>query len=215
MLIPGQIELDKLSEKALEKISGEPQEDILLWTKQLEPNSCAVNAQCFVINSLKDTRIPEAEMIRKARELRIYDDNGTVPADVGKLAEAYGLECERIENGTLEQIEAIQNAGGKVIAGISCIKLAYPQMFGFFRADHAVQVIGVDRNDPENVRVLLNDPGRDDGRGLSVPAYIFLDSWKTSKNFMTAIYPEITGDGMLAEREVQPHKEAVRMRQEK
>lgn len=187
----GQIELDKLTDKALENISGDLVNEIPQWSKQLEQNSCAVNAQRFVINSLKDTNYSEAELIQTDKEMNIYHDYGTVPADVGKLAEAYGLECEKIENSSLEEMERIHDAGGKTIVTINSLKLAYPDLFGFYRADHAVQVVGVDRNDPNDVRVILNDPGREDGAGLSVPVDVFMKTWDTGNRFVAAVYPEV------------------------
>lgn len=192
MLYPGQIEWGKLTDKALENISGDPINEIPLWSKQLEQNSCAVNAQKFVINALKDTNYSEKELIQTARDLNIYHDFGTVPADVGKLAEAYGLECEQIHNSSLRELEQIHDAGGKTIVTINSMKLAYPEVFGFYRADHAVQVVGIDRNDPNDIRVILNDPGREDGAGLSVPEDIFMKTWNTGNRFVAAIYPEVT-----------------------
>lgn len=192
MFHPGQIEWEKLTDKALENISGDSINEIPLWSKQLEQNSCAVNTQRFVINALKDTQYSEEELIQAARELNIYHDFGTAPADVGKLAEAYGLECEQIQNSSLEELERIHDAGGKTIVTINSMKLAYPEVFGFYRADHAVQVIGIDRNDPKDVRVILNDPGREDGAGLSVPADMFMKTWDTGNRFAVAVYPEVT-----------------------
>ena len=110
------------------------------------------------------------------------------------MADAYGLAYEQSYQGTLEDIEAIHNAGGKVIACINGLKLQNPNLFGFFRADHAVQVVGIDRNDPEDVRVILNDPGQPKGAGLSVPADLFLKTWNTSNRFTVAIYPEVEKD---------------------
>ena len=192
MFHPGQLEWGKLTDKALEKISGDPLNEIPLWSEQLEQNSCAVNAQKFVINALKDTQYSEEELIQVARDLNLYHDFGTVPADVGRLAEAYGLECEQIQNSSLEELERIHDAGGKTIVTINSMKLAYPELFGFYRADHAVQVVGIDRNDPNDIRVILNDPGREDGAGLSVPKDIFMNTWNTGNRFVAAIYPEVT-----------------------
>lgn len=189
---PGQIELDKLTDAAMEYISGDLQEDLSQWSRQSEQSSCAINAQRFVINALTDSDISEEEIIKKATDLKIYhEDVGTYPVDTGKLSEAYGLEYEQVEQAALEDLEGVHEAGGKTIVGINHLKLAYPNLFGFYRADHAVQVVGIDRNDPEDVRVILNDPGRDDGKGLSVPADVFLKTWDTSKRFMVAIYPEV------------------------
>lgn len=188
---PGQIEPEKLTDEALEKISGDVMRDIPQWSKQSEANSCAVNAQRFVINALKDAKYSEAELIETAKEQKLYRSSGTAPADVGKLVEVYGLECEQISNGSLEELERIHQAGGKTIVTINSMKLAYPDLFGFYRADHAVQVVGIDRNDPGDVRVILNDPGRQDGAGLSVPADVFMKTWDTGNRFVAAVYPEV------------------------
>lgn len=188
-LVPGQIELEKLTDEAMENISGDIMTDIPLWTRQSEPSSCAINSQCFAINALTGKNITEQELIQQAEALNIYDGNGTAPYDVGKLAELHGLEYEQMEKATLEDIEDVLDSGGKVITGISSVKMLYPHMFGFFRADHAVEVIGIDRNDPEDVRVILNDPGRENGAGVSIPEDVYMKAWKGSNRHMVGIYP--------------------------
>ena len=165
----GQIELDKLTPTALENISGTPEMDIPLWTLQSEKNSCAVNCSSFILRSEVDPQLTEARLIQEGQELKLYDPSlGTYFDDVGALCEVHGMERELQTGATLE--------------------MAYPNRFGFFRADHAVQVVGIDRNDPEDVRVILNDPGRPDGQGLSVPEKVFLKAWATSGNSLAALY---------------------------
>ena len=185
----GQIILDKLTPAALENISGTPEKDIPLWTHQSQQNSCAVNYASFILRSEVDPQLTEARLIREGMELNLYyPDVGTYFHDVGALCEVHGMERELQTGATLEDIEQIQEGGGKVIAMISSLKMAYPNRFGFFRADHAVQVVGIDRNDPDDVRVILNDPGRPDGQGLSVPKDVFLKAWATSGHSLAAIY---------------------------
>lgn len=189
-LHPGQIELDKLTDRALKNISGDIRSDIPLWHHQLEPNSCAVACQDFALRGAGNDTISEQQLIDEGRRLGVYRDEGTYYHEIGLLAERHGMERETLQNATLEQIEQIHDAGGKVIALVSCMKMAYPNAFGFWRSDHAVEVIGIDRNDPQDVRVILNDPGREDGQGLSVPAKVFENAWKTSKKSLVALYPK-------------------------
>lgn len=189
-LLPGQIELDKLSDRAMENISGDVRNDIPLWHYQLEPSSCAVACQDFALRGTGNDTVSEQQLIDEGRQLGIYRDQGTYYHEIGLLAERHGMEREMLQNAALEQIEQIHDAGGKVIALVSCMKMAYPNAFGFWRSDHAVEVIGIDRNDPQDVRVILNDPGREDGQGLSVPAKVFEKAWKTSKNSLVALYPK-------------------------
>lgn len=185
----GQVDLEKLTPAALENISGTPEQDIPLWTLQSENNSCAVNCSSFILRSEVDPRLTEGKLIQEGREQNLYfPDIGTYFKDVGALCEAHGMEREMLTNVTLEDIEHIQDGGGKVIAMVSALRMAFPNRFGFFRADHAVQVVGIDRNDPEDVRVILNDPGRQDGQGLSVPEKVFLKAWATSGYSLAALY---------------------------
>lgn len=186
---PGQVILEKLTDDALSKMSGDPVHDIALWNLQSEQNSCAVASQCFALRAEVDPGITEAQLIQEGKEKGLYrSETGTFGDDVGKLAEAHGMSREYLESSSLEQIETIQNSGGKVIALISAERMAFPRLFGFFRADHAVQIVSVDRNDPENVRVILNDPGRMDGQGISVPESTFLKAWRTSNNTIITLH---------------------------
>jgi hypothetical protein len=50
-------------------------------------------------------------------------------------------------------------------------------------ANHAVQVIGIDRSDPGRPMVVLNDPGHPDGRGMLVPLDEFAGAWQDSGCF--------------------------------
>lgn len=186
---PGQIVLERLSEDALRNMSGDPVHDIPLWKRQSEQYSCVASCESFVLRSEVNPEITEAQLIREGTEREIYNpERGILLKDIGKLAESHGMIRECIQNSSLEQIENIQNDGGKVIALVSGGKMAFPNRFGFFRADHAVQVVSIDRNDPKDVRVILNDPGREDGQGISVPADIYLRAWRTGKNTIIALY---------------------------
>lgn len=53
-------------------------------------------------------------------------------------------------------------------------------------ANHAVQVIGIDRSDPDNPVVILNDPGQPNGQGIRVNADDFVDAWQDSDRFMVS-----------------------------
>ena len=55
-------------------------------------------------------------------------------------------------------------------------------------ANHAVEVIGIDRTDPSNVKVILNDPGLPGGRGITYDLEEFQTAWNTSGGFMVSAY---------------------------
>ena len=80
---PGHVELEILTDQTLEKISGDPIQDIPQWGMQSEKNSCAVMAQRFVINALTDQKLSEEELLQTARELGIYGELGSLMKDIG------------------------------------------------------------------------------------------------------------------------------------
>jgi hypothetical protein len=114
------------------------------------------------------------------------------------VLEAYGIPVERGYGGTLEDIEARLTAGEHVIVGVDAHEIwtagevtgddsidDFPGIPGM-DANHAVEVIGVDRSDPANPVVVLNDPGHPEGRGLEVPADEFTDAWADSDHYMVS-----------------------------
>jgi len=51
-------------------------------------------------------------------------------------------------------------------------------------ANHCVEVIGIDRSDPQHPQVIVNDPGHPDGKGMSIPLDQFEDAWANSNNLL-------------------------------
>ncbi|MGN1025999.1 MAG: hypothetical protein ACI4P4_06305, partial [Faecousia sp.] len=86
-LHPGQIELDKLTDRALENISGDIRNDIPLWHHQLEPSSCALACQDFALRGTGNDTVTEQQLIDEGRQLGIYRDEGTYYHEIGLLAE--------------------------------------------------------------------------------------------------------------------------------
>ena len=100
------------------------------------------------------------------------------------------------EGATLADLESALSQGRGVIVGVDAEELWTP---GFEADDdtavgdtagipgqdgnHAVQVIGIDRTEGGDPRVVLNDPGHPDGRAVSVSAEEFLDAWQDADNF--------------------------------
>ena len=61
--------------------------------------------------------------------------------------------------------------------------------YPIYGADHAVQVIGIDDSNPQDVRVIINDSGIENGCGRSVPYLEFMESWMPSGGFMVSAFP--------------------------
>ena len=167
-------------------ISGDPEKDMENWHHQTEQNSCAVACQEFVAEQLLDREFSEQELIQLATERGWYDPaTGTPVADVGNILEGLGLEVERQNGVTLAELAEMLDNGEKVIVGVNNMVLANPSMANLpgMSANHAVQVIGIDGTDPDNIQIILNDPGVENGQGIRHDLSTFMTAWSTSGNY--------------------------------
>ena len=175
------------------EINGEPTEviagdleDAENWHIQSEGYSCAISCQEFVAEQLLDREFSEQELIEFAKEKGWYESGvGTTQSDVGNILEALGLNVERVQNCSLEKLVQSLNNGEKVICGVNNMILADYRMADMpgLQANHAVEVIGVDCSDPENVQVILNDPGIENGKAIRHDLDAFLKAWNTGDNY--------------------------------
>lgn len=178
-----------------EQVVGEPGEDMEHWHVQERDDSCAVASQGFVLEELLDQDFTEEELREVAAENGWYVDggeNGGTPTDcLGNLLEYYGLNVERSEGATIQDIEDCLNKGGKVIVGVDADEIWYDEEDSVYAPDganHALEVIGVDYSDPENPMVILNDSGSPDGCGEMVPLDEFVDAWEDSGCLLVEAY---------------------------
>lgn len=145
----------------------------------------------FVAEQLLDREFSEQELVKYATEQGWYDpETGTTLSDVGKLLEALGLEVERESGLTLQDLFNELESGHKLICGVNNMILENPDFADLpgLNANHAVQVIGIDYSNPEDVRVILNDSGVPDGMGRNVSAEAFVKAWNTSGNFAVSAW---------------------------
>ena len=172
--------------EAEDSIFGNPEADIKNWHPQLEMNSCAVACQEYIAEQLLDSDFSEEKMIDFAERRGWYrPETGTTIGDIGKLLESMGLDVERGMQYSVSDLAEELETDGKVIVGVNNMILENPEYADFpgITANHAVQLIGIDASDPENIRVILNDPGVEDGRGKTVPMETFQKAWETSNNY--------------------------------
>lgn len=177
-----------------EAIIGDPAESMENWHMQEEGQSCALVSQEFVLEELTGREYTEDQIIDIAEENGWYDGNGTAPMDVGKVLEHEGIEVERNWDSDISDIEDTLENDGCVIVGLDSDEiwtentegLDLDDAFGIpgSGADHAVQVIGIDKSDLNNPIVIINDPGHPGGCGLAVPLSEFEDAWEDSGNFV-------------------------------
>lgn len=172
-----------------ERMIGEPYEDMETWSPQAEDYSCAIACQEMIAEQLTGQDFSEEKMIALARERGWYDpESGTTMFDVGKVLEELGMTVERQTGATISDLAAALERG-KAICGVNNMLLSAPELFMLpgLRANHAVQVIGIDTSNPDRVEVILNDPGVENGRGIRHSMDDFMKAWKTSGNFMVTV----------------------------
>lgn len=167
---PPRLDAERLRELPNDQIVGEPLEDLKYWHKQETPTSCAVACQDYIIDQLTDVDPTEAELRAIAAENGWYrEGDGTPGFAIGALAEYYGLHSEWEQGLTVEQLQNALEQGDKIIASVDSSLLYYPENPEFIFADiikqgcHAVQITGLDMSNPDDVKVIINDPVMDDG----------------------------------------------------
>lgn len=176
---------------------GDPDSDLQVWHQQERPDTCAIAAQEFILDSVTGQDFSEDALTQEAMANGWYQPGGTALSDVGNLLEAHGVAVEREVGATLQDVARELDSGHKVIAAVNSEDVwnaghpdggslsldAYPGIPGQ-PADHVIEVIGIDQSDPANPEVILNDPGTPGGRGLEVAADDFSQAWAASDNFM-------------------------------
>ena len=162
------------------------------WHMQEGENACAVCSQQFIINEFLDLDLTEEQLCTLAEANGWFDpEEGTPLSDTGNLLEAFGIDTHVNYEGSIQEIKKTLDQGGRVIVAVDSMALwvdgygNYP----IYGADHAVQVIGIDDSNPQDVRVIINDSGIENGCGRSVPYLEFMESWMPSGGFMVSAFP--------------------------
>ena len=156
------------------------------WHVQEEPYSCANACQEFIIDEFLDTDVQEADLNALARENNWLQEEGTMLDDIGNLLEAYGIETHRQMGADFDDVKAALDRGDRVIVGVynAALDDSWCGLFPVTTANHAVEVIGVDDSDPDNIKVIVNDPGVEDGCGKVVSLETFNEARSGSGGFM-------------------------------
>lgn len=158
-------------------------EDVL----QIYPDTCAIKSQQLI---LEDFGIHfTEEQLRNEAMMYGWYNGGTSPEDVGKLLELHGIPVSQYENANIFNLVNELAQGHKVIVGVDSGELwgdnIFDKIFEDNAADHALIVSGVDTSDPNNVKVIVTDPGT----GNLLKEYSmeeFVDAWEDSNCFMMA-----------------------------
>lgn len=153
--------------------------------RQLYNDTCAIKSQQLI---LKDFGLDISEdQLRNEAIMNGWYNGGTSPADVGKLLELHGVGVSQYDNANIFNLVNELAQGHKVIVGVDSGELWETDMcdklFEDSQADHALIVSGVDTSDPNNIKVILTDPGTGDLlKEYSMEQ--FVDAWQDSNCFM-------------------------------
>lgn len=166
-------------------VAGDPASDMQHWEFQGPTGRCALYAQKFVIEEALGREVPIEELVDVAEQHGWFNEaqgGGTVTLNMDKLLEYYGVESEMSFDNDIEDLEQALNNGDNVIVSVDSGQIWYADPNNIFspetQSDHAVQVIGIDRTNPQNPMVVLNDSGTPEGCGELVPLDVFENAWK-------------------------------------
>lgn len=172
-------------------VAGDPETDMQHWEFQGPTGRCAIYAQKFVIEEALGREVPIEELVTVAEEHGWFSDaggGGTTTLNMDKLLEYYGVDHQMSFDNDIDSLENALNDGKNVIVGVDSGQIWYGDENNIFspetNADHAVQVIGIDRTDPGCPMVVLNDSGTPNGCGELVPLDIFENAWNAGDSQM-------------------------------
>lgn len=166
-------------------VSGDPESAMEEWEYQGDTGRCALYAQKFVIEELTDMEIDMEELAGLAEEKGWFsEDSGTPMLNMDKVLHYYGIDSDMSFHNDITDIQECLESGGKIIVAVDADEIWYGENDDLFTpgdgANHAVEVIGFDRTDPDEPMVILNDSGNPNGCGEMVPLETFLDAWEDS-----------------------------------
>lgn len=175
-------------------IIGDPAHAMEAFYPQDANYSCAVVSQGFVIQQLTGQELSEDYLSGMAYANQWYaPGGGTYDHNIGNILLEHGLTVSRTYDNSLDDIANILDNGGGVIVTVDSLALHSsthdaPFAPGIDTSDHAIQVIGIDNSDPDNIMVIVNDPGIQNGGGAMIHIDTFMNAWDAGNNFIVSAY---------------------------
>lgn len=161
-------------------------------TYQWESDTCAIRSQELVLRSFGINTTQE-ELIKEAESHGWYKEGeGTSIENVGNLLDLHNVPNHRMVNANVFNLVDELGQGHKVIVGVDSDELDGNTFWQSIKEclvgktpNHAMIVSGINTSDPNNIKVILTDPGT--GKTLfECPYNKFLSAWNDSSCFMVA-----------------------------
>lgn len=158
-------------------------------------DTCAIKSQQLILNDF-GINVSEIDLVQTSAANGWYN-GGTAPEDVGNLLELANIPITRQDNANVFNLVNELAQGHKVIVGLDSdelwyndsisdkLKNLYDDFFSNEHGDHALIVAGIDTSDPNNIQVIVTDPGSGE-EGKPYPLKQFMDAWSDSNCFMVS-----------------------------
>ena len=160
---------------------------------QYYDDTCAIQSQRLILQQF-GIDVSQEELIAIAKENGWYAEGYGTPMNmVGKLLEYYDVDITASQGNNIFNLSNELAQGHQIIVGVDANELVHPyDSFGEDwiygeNANHALVVVGVDTTDPNNVQVIVTDPGTGN-RQMAYPAEQFINAWKDSNCFMVTTH---------------------------
>lgn len=156
-------------------------------------DTCAVRCQEIILRDY-GIYVTEEQAVQEAISMGIYTPGqGTPMEDVGKYMESKGVAITQTENANIFNLVNELGQGHRVIVGVDADEIwgstgwlhDLGELFTPSGANHALIVSEIDTSDPNNVKVILTDPGTGDV-AKEYTLEEFQDAWSDSNCFMVS-----------------------------
>lgn len=175
--------------------------------QQQYPDTCAIKSQQLVLEDF-GIDVSETQLVQTANANGWYNGGGTNPQDVGNLLNLAGIPVTKQDGNVFTLVNELAQ-GHKVIVGVDTDELWHNDsvsekwtnwandFFGPQGGNHALIVAGIDTSDPNNIQVIVKDPGSGED-GKPYPLEQFMDAWADTQCYMvsTNISAPEYADGM-------------------
>lgn len=163
--------------------------------RQIYSDTCAIKSQQIILSDF-GIDYTEDQLVQYSLDHGWYNGNGTQPQDVGKILIDAGIPCTQKEHANIFNLVNELSQGHKVIVGVdadelwnndSLLEKTKNWLADFWgeNPNHALIVAGIDTTDPNNIQVIVKDPGTGDD-GKAYPIEQFMNAWADSSCFMVA-----------------------------
>lgn len=161
--------------------------------QQQYPDSCAIKSQQIILNEF-GIDVNEDQLVQFSYEQGWYhaDGTGTAAEDVGNLLETANIPVTRQDDANVFNLVSELSQGHKVIVGVDSEELWGNKFMAWLKdffmgdtPDHALVVAGIDTSDPDNVMVIVDDPGSGEYH-KAYPLDQFMDAWSDAQCYMVS-----------------------------